>query len=83
MPHYYDHHLQGGISRHPDFTKKITALRELFEECNILIAADGSNLQFNSNNLIKNSDGTKLRDVYLHDFDSNFIKFCKKTQIYP
>ena len=79
MAHYCDHYLGGGVYRHPDFTKKICALRELFEECNILVAADNQR----ASDIVKETQGTKLRDTYLHDFDSNFIKFCKNLNLYP
>jgi len=42
MPHYHDEYLRGGIDRIPDFTKKMAALRELFEECNVLVAKSNS-----------------------------------------
>ena len=40
MPQYHNNYLKGGVNRHPDFTKKIAVVRELFEETNILIAKD-------------------------------------------
>ena len=37
MPDYYHTYLKGGVETFPDFTKRMAALRELFEECNLLI----------------------------------------------
>ena len=38
MPEYLQNYLGNGLTRFPDFTKRMTAIRELFEECNILLA---------------------------------------------
>lgn len=38
MPDYYDGYLNEGVKTFPDFTKRMTVLRELFEECNLLPA---------------------------------------------
>ena len=64
------------IERHfYDFNARICAIREIFEEINILIA--------------KSIDGSKseaihgLRDEYEKVFKCNFIEFCKAKQIIP
>jgi hypothetical protein len=44
----------------PDFTKRMAATREIFEECNILIGSQ--------NNLTLSPIKTELRDLYLKSY---------------
>jgi 8-oxo-dGTP pyrophosphatase MutT (NUDIX family) len=39
MPFYYDYYLEGGAKTFPDFAKRMAAMRELYEECNLLAQA--------------------------------------------
>ena len=61
------------MSKIRDFSKRITVLRELFEECNILVARKDENMVFSDQAILKQ---------YL-DEDSNFIRFCKKYEYRP
>ena len=67
MPTYVHNHLEDGLRRFPDFSKRVACLRELFEECNILVADD---------------NGTNATlDAYRSECDGKFIKFCKQYQV--
>jgi len=53
-----------------DFSKRIAAIRESFEEINFLLA-DGD------------TSGADLRDQYTSKHKSDFLSFCKEKQLLP
>lgn len=80
MPEYYSGYI-GGVQRFPDFTKRMAVLRELFEECNLLVAKE--KLAPYSGVAAKKEAVTSYRETYLKTYGGNFIKFCKNTKMYP
>ena len=58
-----------------DFNARVCAVRETFEEINILIARpiDG----------VYTENYSGLRDEYLTKYNSNFLHFCKDKRIIP
>ena len=61
MPDFFEKY--GGIETFPDFTKRITVLRELFEETNLLLAS--------KNDVF--TDKNPSLTSYIDDFNGNFI----------
>lgn len=86
MPDYYFKYLNGGVDWFPDFTKRITAIRELFEECNLLLAKKKPTPYSGvakSGVVVEGGSKTALKEAYLQKYESNFIKFCKNMNMYP
>lgn len=80
MPAFVKKYEVDGELSYPDFTKRITALRETFEESNILI---GRRKGGQSAILSGDTSKTHLRTQYTGEFKSNFIDFCLHEQIEP
>ena len=78
MPDYYFKYLNGGVKSFPDFTKRMACLRELFEECNLLLAAKNG-----SDTPSQNYAQGLLREQYVKHYGGNFIKFCKNENLFP
>ena len=60
-----------------DFNVRVCAIRETFEEINLLIVKP---LNQKSTNFIKDE---KLREKYISQYKSNFLEFCKDQKIIP
>jgi len=56
------------MSNHFNFTKKITALRELYEETCLFPSKEP---------LLHNPESHAIRSSYINEFKGDFIKFCK------
>lgn len=59
-----------------DFTLRVTALRELFEECNLLLATNMAG-SVNYSETLKESK-TALLDDLTRNFEGDFAGFCAK-----
>ena len=62
--------------KYHDFTARLCAIRETFEECSLLIVKPLKGSTFNS------CDKT-LRDLYKTKFNSNFLDFCRYLKVIP
>jgi len=60
----------------PDFTKRMTVVRELFEETNLLLSREQSTINPKQRLMVGGNEKTELRDKYLQKYSSDFIKFC-------
>jgi len=67
------------LKGHADFTKKITAIRETFEESGILFAHH----QDSGERIIDKERLLALREDYLNTYKSDFAQFCRHHKLVP
>ena len=67
-------------SKYLDFTKRMTVLRELFEECNILVSQKSN--EKCPGDILDTANNSSRRE-YLNKHASNFIEFCRANNLLP